>query len=51
MKNVRSKKKLTLDNETIRHLRVIATAQLVRAQGGVLEVIGSGGACTESFCG
>jgi hypothetical protein len=52
MKNVRSKKKLTLDSETIRNLRVLATAQLVRAQGGSVEIIGngSGGACTESVC-
>ncbi len=52
MKNIRSKKKLTLDSETIRQLRVIATTQLVRAQGGNGPIIerGSGGTCTESFC-
>jgi hypothetical protein len=44
MKNIRSKKKLTLDSETIRQLRVIATTQLVRARGGNEE---SGGTCTE----
>jgi hypothetical protein len=47
MKNVRSKKKLTLDSETIRHLRAIATSQLVRARGGGVKVVDSGGTCTE----
>jgi hypothetical protein len=52
MKNIRSKKKLTLDRETIRQLRVITTTQLARAQGGNEPIIGngSGGACTESLC-
>jgi len=52
MKNIRPKKKLTVDSETLRNLRVLATAQLARAQGGNLEITqhGSGGACTETFC-
>jgi hypothetical protein len=46
MKNVRSKTKLTLDSETIRHLRELATSQLVRARGGGREEDDSGGTCT-----
>jgi len=34
MKNVRSKRKLTLDTETLRSLRGIAVWELRRAQGG-----------------
>jgi hypothetical protein len=52
MKNVRSKKKLTLDSETIRDLRAIATLQLVRVRGGAGQPFNdSGGTCTEWFCG
>jgi hypothetical protein len=50
MKNVRSKNKLTLDSETIRRLKAIETSQLVQVRGGDLEIIGSGGTCTESKC-
>jgi len=46
MKNVRSKKQLVLDSETIRHLRVIAASQLAVAKGRGLEEQDSGGACT-----
>jgi hypothetical protein len=52
MKNVRSKKKLTLDSETIRHLRELATTQLVHAKGGGAVDNDSGGTCTNTnpFC-
>jgi len=51
MKNVRFKKKLTLDSETIRDLKVSTTAQLVRARGGAASpIIDSGGDCSESWC-
>jgi hypothetical protein len=34
MKNVRSKKKLTLGSETIRRLRSIETLELIQVRGG-----------------
>jgi hypothetical protein len=47
MKNVRSKKKLTMDRETLRHLRELATSQLARARGGGVLYDESGGSCTQ----
>jgi hypothetical protein len=47
MKNVRSKKKLTLDSETIRHLRELALSQLIHARGGGVLYDESGGTCTQ----
>jgi hypothetical protein len=46
MKNIRPKKKLTLDSEMVRNLRQLATSQLVCARGGGIEEGNSGGTCT-----
>ncbi len=46
MKNPQPKNKLTLDSETVRHLRALAASQLVHAKGGGREVGDSGGTCT-----
>ncbi len=47
MKNIRPKKTLTLDRETLRHLRALATSQLVHARGGGVLYDESGGTCTQ----
>jgi hypothetical protein len=48
MKNPRSTRKLTLNAETIAHLRQLASCELDRARGGMPRETFAPGACTKT---